>query len=220
MFKTLREIFRKEDLLQQAFHASVEMLQIDLDMFRASRQSLQKSDNGEMSVDVYALDKKINEYQRDIRRKVLAHMIASSSKDIVFGLILVSIVIDIERIGDYIKNIVDLARAHPEKLEAGEVEEKLTKLGRKVSDRFKLLIEAFENSDVDKARQVMSKHRSITKQCDTVLNAFLSEDHPEMSTRDAVAVVLYTRYMKRISSHISNIASGIVNPFDRIGFSE
>jgi hypothetical protein len=33
-----------------------------------------------------------------------------------------------------------------------------------------------------------------------------------------VTTVLYLRYLKRVSAHLKNIASSVVNPFDRIGF--
>ncbi len=220
MIKLLKEVFKKEDLLQESYDNSIEMLKMEKEMFVAAHESLRKSDSGEMSIDIYALDKKINEHQRDIRRKVLAHMIASASKDIVFGLIQVSIVIDIERIGDYVKNMVDLANSHPKRLTAGDLEEKLQNLGKKIPKRLETLIKAFEDSDVDAARSLMSKHRSITKRCEELLTSLISENHPELTTGDAVAVALYVRYLKRISSHITNIASGIVNPFDRIGFTE
>jgi len=35
---------------------------------------------------------------------------------------------------------------------------------------------------------------------------------------EAVSTALYVRFLKRISAHLMNIASSIVNPFDRIGF--
>ena len=60
MFKTLKEIFRKEDLLQQAYDASIEMLKIDKEMFNATYHSLRNSDKGEMTIDVYAKDAQIN----------------------------------------------------------------------------------------------------------------------------------------------------------------
>ena len=34
----------------------------------------------------------------------------------------------------------------------------------------------------------------------------------------SVAAALYIRYLKRISAHLMNIASSVVNPFERIGF--
>ena len=51
-----------------------------------------------------------------------------------------SVVIDIERIGDYTKNIYDLAVNHPKKLNGGSVEDRLSKI-EKIS--FKLFEESF-----------------------------------------------------------------------------
>lgn len=220
MFKALMEIFRKEDLLHDAYQASIEMLKIDKEMFDAAYTSLRTSSDGKITADIYARDAKINEYQRDIRRKVLAHLVATPSKDIVFGLILVSIVIDIERIGDYTKNIVELAQMHPKELGGGDFEEDLADLEQKASKRFELVIHAFEHSDVDVASAVMRQHRDTSQRCDGLVKSILQEQHPELTTSDAVALALYVRYLKRVHSHITNIASGIVNPFDRIGFKE
>lgn len=220
MFKMLMEVFRKEDLLQQAYDASIEMLKVDKEMFDAAYKSLRNSDIGEMTIDVYAKDALINEYEREIRRKVLAHLVASPSKDLVFGMILVSIVIDIERIGDYVKNIVELAHEHPEKLAGTGIDERVAGVEAEVSQRLEMVIHAFKNSDVEVARAIMRKHRAITQHCDGVVNSLLHEGSSDISSADTVALALYARYLKRISSHITNITSGIVNPFDRIGFSE
>ncbi len=220
MFKTLLEIFRKEDLLQKAFDNSIKMLKSDEEMFTAAWKSLRESDSGTISIDVYAKDAEINAFERDIRRKVLAHLTTSTSRDIVFGLILTSIVIDIERIGDYIKNIVELARYHPKKLNGASYENDLLRLENKIAQRFKQIIEAFENTNVDLARTVMLDHRENTKLCDRILHRVLEGELNDIPSNDAVAFALYLRYLKRISSHITNIASSIVNPFDRIGFKE
>jgi len=220
MFKALIEIFRKEDLLQLSYEACIKMLKADQEMFEAAWKSLRKSDTGEMTIDIYNKDAEINEFERDIRRKVLAHLTTSPTRDIVFGLILVSIVIDIERIGDYTKNIVELAQNHPRKLSGDKFEQDLVTLETKTSQRFKLVIDAFEKSEVGTARTVMHDHRDITKLCDATLHRILAGELDDIPSNDAVAMSLYMRYLKRINSHITNIASGIVNPFDRIGFKE
>ncbi|MBU1880468.1 hypothetical protein KKA08_00430, partial [bacterium] len=218
MFKALIEILRKSDLLQEAYTLSVGMLKLDREMYIAAYKSLRSSDTGEMKLNIYEQDAKINAAQRDIRRKVLAHLVASPSRDIVFGLVLTSIIIDIERIGDYTKNIVELAEKHPLKLHGGSFEEDFLEIEKYVSERFDRLIEAFEKSDVELATMVMRRHREITQKCDHILNTLLSVDMGDQSCPDRLALGLYTRYLKRIASHLTNIASGIVNPFDRIGF--
>lgn len=218
--KAILDIFRRADLLQQSYKASIEMLETDLKMFKAACKSLRRSENGEITIDIYAEDAKINQYERDIRSKVLVHMATTPTKDVVFGLILVSIVIDIERIGDYTKNILELAVNHPSKLNAGEFEEQLCEIEDKVDKRFDILIEAFKISDTEAARSIMRGHRAQTKRCDNIVHSLIQKEHPEMTGNDAVTLALYLRYLKRVSSHITNIASGIVNPFDRIGFQE
>ncbi|TKJ40233.1 hypothetical protein CEE37_07870 [candidate division LCP-89 bacterium B3_LCP] len=220
MFKALIEMFRKEDLLQQAFHDSHKMLKTCKQMFDAALISLRKSDNGEMKMDVFAMDEEINQYQRTVRGKVLAYLAVTASKDPVFSLVLVSVVIDIERIGDYTKNIIELAQEHPKKLHAGPLESTIVQVENNISERFERLVEAFEKSDDDIARTVMQLHRVITQTCDGILITLIRDEHPEYVTTDAVTIALYSRYLKRISSHITNIASGMVNPFDRIGFRE
>jgi len=218
--KVLLDIFKSVDLLQQAFDESVEMLETDLKMFVASRNSLRKSETGEIKIDIRAEDAKINQYERDVRRKVLVHMTTTESKDIVFGLILVSIVIDIERIGDYTKNIMDLAISHTAKLAAGEFEEKVTILENNISKRFRDLIEAFKESSIEKARNVMRNHKEQTDGCEAITKELIVKNHTSLPCCDAVTLALYLRFLKRVSSHLTNIASGIVNPFDRIGFME
>lgn len=220
MIKSLIEIFKKEDLLQQSYDSCIKMLHTDFEMFQAVSNSLRNSDTGEISIDVYAKDAEINAFEREVRRKVLAHLTTSPARDIVFGLILVSIVIDIERIGDFMKNIVELAKYHPKKLSGGPFEEFLCEIEEKVANRFTLLIDAFEKSETEIARSIMLDHRDYTKNCDKMLHRILDGELNELPSSDAASIALYIRYMKRISSHITNVASGIVNPFDRIGFKE
>lgn len=218
--KAILDIFRSADLLQQAFDESVEMLETDLKMFEASRNSLRRSETGEIKIDIRAEDAKINHYERDVRRKVLVHMTTTQSKDIVFGLILVSIVIDIERIGDYTKNIMDLAINHPLKLTAGNFEERVSILENNISRRFRELIVAFKESNVEKARGLMRDHKEQTDGCEAITKELIIKNNSSLPCCDAVSLALYLRFLKRVSSHITNIASGIVNPFDRIGFME
>ena len=80
------------------------------------------------------MDKKINEFERDVRRKVMTHLAVGGKEDIGSGLVLVSVVIDIERIGDYTKNIYDLALNHPKKLTSGSLESTLNDMENSTKD--------------------------------------------------------------------------------------
>ncbi|MBC8205019.1 hypothetical protein ISS30_09480 [bacterium] len=220
MFKTFIEIFRKEDLLRQAFNESLIMLQECYEMFTKAVHSLRKSDVGEIGVNIYDKDKIVNKYEREVRRKVLTHLAVNAPKDLYPGLVLVIIVMDIERIGDYCKNIVELALNHPRRLDVGKLKEEFEDIETKLIKRFEILIEAFKKSDVDLARSLMQQHRANTQRCDKMVYSLIREEISEYSSGDAVAIAMYARYLKRVSSHITNIASSIVNPFHRIGFKE
>lgn len=109
----LYQVLRRDNSLTQAIERSSLMLDRTNAMFRASVSSLREGDARARTLDIYQEDQLVNEYQRDVRRKVLQHLAVTGGLNLKAGLILTSIVIDIERIGDYTKNIVELADAHP-----------------------------------------------------------------------------------------------------------
>jgi phosphate transport system protein len=218
MYKKFLELFGKENLLDQAFRTTIKMLETDREMFAASVESLRKHDNAKLSFDIYEKDKEINKFERDVRRNVLTHLTVTGVHNIVPGLALVSIVIDVERIGDYTKNIVELAQAHPTRLHAGIFENDLVEVEQIVMDRFDKITKVISNMDVDSARAVMSDHRNISSRCDQVLIEIIGEKDKSLTPGNATTLALYFRYLKRIASHLTNIASSIVNPFPRIGF--
>jgi phosphate uptake regulator len=218
MFKEILELIGKESMLQQALERSIEMLETDLEMFEEAVRSLRRRDDARIALDIYAQDQRINAFQTEVRRKVFTHLSVASERDLNASLVLVSIVIDIERIGDYTKNIVELALHHPTRLVCGPFEETIARVEPAVTGMFSTLLTAIPNHDAARAREVMSEHWWIARECDRVVNSLIDIDDDIMSTTDAVTTSLYARYLKRVSAHLMNIASSVVNPFDRIGF--
>ena len=76
-------------------------------MFKDAVRALH--DEGSYASDIYQRDQQLNKYERSVRRKIVTHMSVSTKPDINMGLVLTAIVIDIERIGDYAKNLFDLS---------------------------------------------------------------------------------------------------------------
>ena len=218
MIKEIFDLFRKTSPLNQAFERSREMLLHDQEMFDAAVHSLRERDDARIAVDVYAKDQIINAYEREVRRKVFTHLALAGEKDLNAGLVLVSVVIDIERIGDYAKNIVELAVHHPQRLQCGAFEIDVAKMETTVKTMFRLLLESLPGNDEAKAREVMSEHWWINRKADDLITTMLEKPDIGVSIREAVATALYIRYLKRISAHLKNVASSVVNPFDRIGY--
>ena len=109
MWKDIIRLFRSEGALQEAYDESILMLKASHGMFDDSVAALHAE--GTLETDIYGRDRRINKHERSVRRKIVTHMSVSTKPDINLGLVLTAIVIDIERIGDYTKNIVELAAA-------------------------------------------------------------------------------------------------------------
>jgi len=74
MFKELIDLFRRENLIDQALAETQEMLDECSVMFEESLRSLRHSDTAELPFDIVKKDKMINKYQRRVRRKVITHL--------------------------------------------------------------------------------------------------------------------------------------------------
>ena len=221
MFKQIFEIFKSNSLHEQALTECHDMLEIVREMYNESTNSLRTSDTAEIPIDIYAMDKKINEFERDVRRKIMTHLAVGGKEDIGSGLVLVSVVIDIERIGDYTKNIYDLALNHPKKLSGGSLETTLDEMEKSTKDFLNKAIDSFKNQDIELARQLMSDYKKdISSTSNEIVNSIVSNKNNEFSPDVAGALCLYARYLKRIAAHSRNLISSIVNPFERIGYPE
>jgi len=221
MWKKLIELFKKDNLFEQAYQEASKMLDTDAAMYAASVNALRHSDTADVNFDIHDADKGVNRSERDVRKKVMTHLVVSGGTNLPSGLSLVSVVIDIERIGDYTKNIYDLAVHHPLRLQGGPVEEKLQKVEALVTSDFKSMIEVFKHRDEDKARVIMNNYKEgLSDACEEISNSILSGAVNGLNSSDATAVSLYARFLKRIASHSRNIVTSVVNPFHRIGYRE
>ncbi len=220
MWKSIiTSLFKEANLYVQALEQSYTMLDLDLSMYEASVTSLRQSDTGELELDVYQLDEQINAYEQEVRKKIMTHLALTGGHDLAPGLVLISVVIDIERIGDYTKNITDMARHHPQRLEAKSLEADLQAVEAQTSKLFSDMIAAFKGSDERAARRIMADYKEeISKQCDAITNSIVAGKVTDLEPADASATALYARYLKRIAAHSRNIITSVVNPFDRIGY--
>jgi phosphate uptake regulator len=220
MFSKFKELFSSENLLDSAYTTTVTMLEFDHKMYDAAFRALRDTDSDELPFDIKKMDRKINKYEREVRRNVLTHLSVAGTANLVPGLVLVSIVIDVERLGDYTKNIVDLAKRHPRKLKGGSHEKALKEMEAVISEQFPQAIEVLKRQDNSLAREIMRAENTLGKKASGIETDMIQGRHEELAGGDAVTIALYARYLKRINAHLTNIASAIVNPFPRISFRE
>jgi len=218
MWKELVTLFKSEGPLQEAFDESVTMLQTSHGMYKDAVAALRGQ--GSMEVDIYERDRQLNKYERSVRRKIVTHMSVSAKPDINLGLVLTAIVIDIERIGDYTKNIVELAAGLASPFDALELNDEVSRIEKDIDAMFTDAVPALRESDESRARGIMKAHEEAGDIVDGAIPRLQDSQVLKGRSGHAVTVALYMRYLKRVSAHLSNVASSVVNPYHRIGFRE
>lgn len=217
-FRELRELWRADNSLTQALNISFAMLEVTAHMYGEAVRSLRHSDDGKTGAGVYEQDQIVNRYQQEMRAKILKHLTLATRVDITPGLVLTSTVIDLERIGDYTKNIMDLAIALPRPLVCGTYEDDLVRMEGCVHETFQLIAPILVDMDKVAARELIDANYWMIKRCDEIIEGLVREVDASLGSGDAVATAMYVRYLKRIEAHLLNVASSVVNPFERIGY--
>ena len=121
-----------------------------------------------------------------------------------------NVVKDLERIGDYNKNVLDLAMdgvtvTDPDLIEiAGELQVRITGVGEILADQ-----------DEDLARRFIDHGDELRRRCDDAVSGLIHSEEPAAT---AVPRVLLYRYFKRINAHSTNVVSAVVMPVDRIDY--
>jgi len=218
MLKEWLAIFKKDTLMDRAYQRSYLMLDLTREMFSRAKESLRHLEDNQVDIDIRDKDSEINKYEREVRRNVFNHLVISGAAKLPSGLALVSIIIDIERIGDYTKNIVELALNHPGRLHGGKYEKDLQRVEEGLEDNFVKTRDCFESCDETKALRLLEEYKWVNPICDKILIGLIKEEDQKIQPGDAVSLAMYFRWLKRINSHLRNITTSVVNPFDRIGF--
>tara|TARA_B100001179_G_C18587868_1_gene403155 strand:+ start:1382 stop:2065 length:684 start_codon:yes stop_codon:yes gene_type:complete len=220
IFTEILSVWRKEDLLSEAWEKSLEMLDLSHNMFVKAVKKSKKQESLSVLKQLKNRDKEINKYQREVRRKIITHVsLQNNINDISSIMVLMNMVVDIERIGDYSKNILDLAIYYPERLNTKILHPELHEIEQVVKSRFDKTVDAIKTEDVELASTLIKGFKKqVTTASDRIVNNIISGELNLESGSESAAIVLYARYLKRIGSHLKNITTTIINPIDSIGY--
>lgn len=207
------DLFRRDrpPLIAQCLDDMNVMLETAHTMFEAATAHL--LDGEPLAVDLEAQDGVVNEKEQAIRRAVLEHVAIDPQHEIVFSLVLVSIVQDAERIGDLAKSLAELAGLVPGPY-PGANHDALRAVCDQVAMLFERTRTAFVESDTDKAQGVMDDSRAVKSQVKAILERLAGQ--ADLAGPEALRHGLAARMLGRVSSHLSNLASSVVLPFDQI----
>tara|TARA_Y100001970_G_scaffold283904_1_gene400146 strand:- start:960 stop:1535 length:576 start_codon:yes stop_codon:yes gene_type:complete len=189
-------------------------------MFNDSIEALRTGEKNKVIKNIKQRDEEINQYHRYIRKKVVTYYsISKDVRNIDSGLVLINMVVDIERVGDYTKNILDLAKFYPKRLLSENISDDLRVIEKAVVNRFDNTVTAVQQMDESIAEMLIKSYRSdLGKISDKLVASSISGNQRLGEEHKASAMVLYARYLKRIGAHLKNITSVVVNPFESIGY--
>jgi len=218
MWSEIKNLWTSDNLLNESWNLTYEALNIDAEMFSDAVDALWGENKKSVQKLIFKKDKLINKYERDIRRKVITHLTVQGSESVAAGLVLSTVIVDVERIGDHTKNIVELAEMYPKELKAKDIKLKLSELENSIKRMFKEVPECIETGDEDIALDLYSDTKEIGKTCDKFIKNLIVNKDEELDVASTAILVLYFRYLKRINAHLRNIISSVINPYDRIGY--
>ena len=158
-------------------------------------------------------DREINMGERMVRRLIFQHLTVNPKFDLPASLAILSIIHDVERLGDYAKSLFELNQWGDLCNEENAHRQRYAEIRKEVEPLFSLTKDALSNDDAETARKVMQKHEANKTLTDEFV-ADLVQD-PNVGS-DSVLYALASRFLRRTSGHLSNVASSITNPLDRV----
>lgn len=164
--------------------------------------------------EVRSTDRDINVAQRDIRRALMIHASVHDTVDLPLVLAYMSVVKDVERVGDYAKNIYDLVKYGAD-FEGAPDEEDLAAYRDAVGELILLAAEVFETRDSERASALIAKADGFLHDYDRHVKGAYQYEGP---AADAVSRALYYRYLKRITAHVMNLMTSLTMPIDQLDY--
>lgn len=208
------ELFRGRGAGLEAVEARVqEMLRTCGEVLRLAISAFEPEVSArDIGPKVRETDRKVNKAERSIRRDLVVHVSVQSGADLPLVLVYMSIIKDIERIGDYAKNIWDVAAA----LEDGGPElPMMAPLFERTIGLVAEITDAYVARDANRATALLNRCDGWLDEYDGNVDALMVSDVPSTV---GVPQALLNRHLKRVTAHLMNVLTSVVMPFDRLDY--
>ena len=219
MFKWLRRIDPEASGVGEMDRKFGRMIDDGRHIFDAASSAfLEGADASVIHKDLVATDRGINALEREIRRGIVVHATVHGASEVPTCLVLMSLTKDAERIGDYAKNILDLALVRPKK-PGSHFFDHMLELKNKISAALADTREIYDAQDADRASAFIDYAGTLKTECETNIQLVLNTDEQRnINPADLAATVLCYRYFKRVISHARNIVTSLVVSVDRLDY--
>jgi len=167
--------------------------------------------------DISREDQDVNVGERMVRRLIFEHLMVNPQQDLPSSLAVLGVVHDVERIGDYAKGLLELHQYSQVCSGESRYHQMCRELRDTVKPLFGKTLKGLRDSDAQACREVMRIHREVKAGTDKVMDAVMGDAEAD---RTALLCTIVSRYIRRVSAHLSNVASSVVNPLDQLAHKE
>jgi len=217
MLREMFNLFRSTEPLQELGDNFAKMLERSQELTEAAGD-LYFGEGGspDQRTEIYRRDVKINKLERRIRKQVIKHLsLGGNSADLPYCLLLMSLVKDVERIGDYAKNLTEVHDFRPGLLPDDDIVAELRAIRGEVEEVIGSTRQVFLEADRERAMELIQQSRAILQRCDGLIVRIAQSRYDAGA---ATAVALGTRYYKRIGAHSMNVLTSVVMPLHKLDY--
>ncbi len=216
MFKNLLSFWKGKDFVAQVFEEFKEMLDDTRLMYEMVCSTLlEGTEDPDLKKKIYEIDGKVNKLQKKIRTRIIEHLSLQPTIDVNTCLLLMSVVKDAERLGDYCKNLYEVTEIIEKPIDKAAFSQYFNGLDKDILTLFERTKEAFIEADKDKAESSWDYEHRIAIRCDRVLKEIAKSN---LSVNEAVCLALIARHFKRIVAHLTNIATSVILPLSELDY--
>lgn len=218
MLRELKALFSPHEPLAEMGEDFARMIDLTGESVREAGLAFFSADplDADLETAIRKRDIKVNKLQRKIRREVVAHLSLDPMRsDVPYCLLVMSLVKDVERLGDYAKNLAGIRSLHPDPLPDDELVRELDGIRDWVAGDYERLWDVFESHDAERAGEMIVKGRNITRRLDAMIDETVEAGYPGRTT---AVLVLGMRFYKRIVAHLVNVLTGVVQPLHKLDY--
>jgi len=165
---------------------------------------------------LFEQDAQVNALEQTIRRQIITHLsFPGNEADVPYSLLLMTLVKDVERLGDYAKNLAQLTEIRHGIFPLGPELDELLSIRRGVERIFFSAANVFKEASHDEALKLIRDGRIISRKCDRFIYQIGTGSNDAGTT---TALILGTRFYKRICGHLLNVLTSVVMPLDKVDY--
>ncbi len=217
MLKELLSIFRSGNPMAELGANFAEMLRLAEDLtVKAGAAYFGAPLTPEDRTALYRQDIEVNKLERRIRKRIISYLSAGGhAADLPYCLLLMSLVKDVERIGDYAKNVVEAREFLPAGLPDDARVTELKEIRGAVEGSFRDLARVFEEMDREEALARVEQGRAMAQRAEALVGSVARSSYDPATV---TSLVLTARFYKRIGGHILNILSSVTMPLHKLDY--